>query len=563
MKKKWIGAAGMFFAVMLVFTILSRAADSVNVIQIQVKNPQNQMVTHQVTGTGKVEGSQEMAVFVQANLQVEQVLVHAGETVKKGDALMKLSGESIFAAAKELENKIKTLEGQVKDLESQKNVNNQKRASEQSWAENSYALAVQSGNVSVENARAEVNVARQRLEEFYQERETAAQEKNEMSGFTSGDTGEAADGTGESEPSENSFESGGETEIVLEEAQQDDIDYSIATQSGNETLDGSSQLSDNGGFEESFGELANLDSKASFSQSDNSASDDSEASLDSSGTSSSSEAGSTQDDSATEKALQDDLRAKQEALNEVIAGRNQTLASAGKNISDANAPQASDSTLENTKRELENTKEDLEKVTLLLDADGVVTAPSDSVLKSLSVQTGDITGQSAAAVLYLLDDDFWMTGTISKENLKYLDTGMDVRIKDNNNNDVSGASLENVTEDENDSDIWNVSILLPKGSLSIGQTAQFSISKDSGPYDCCVPLSALYEENGQNYVYVTDTENTVLGTVMVARKVSVTVKDKNQTTAALESGSISSGQQVIVSANRELKDDCRVRLSEN
>lgn len=561
MKKKLIGAAGMYFAVMLIFTILSRAADSVNVIQIQVKNPQNQMVTHEVTGTGKVEGSQEMAVFVQENLQVEQVLVHAGETVKKGDALMKLSGESISSAAKELENKIKTLEGQVKDLESQKSVNNQKRASEQSWAENSYALAAQSGNVSVDNARAEVKVARQRLEEFYQEREAAVQEKNEMAGFTSGDTGEAADGTGGAEPSENSFESGGETEIVLEESQQDNTDYSIVTQSGNETLDDSSQLSDNGELEESFGEPDNLDLEASFSQSDDSASNDSAVQPDSSGTSS--DAASTQDDSATEKALQDDLRGKQEALNEVIAGRNQTLASAGKNITDANAPQASDSTLENTKRELENTKEDLEKVTLLQDTGGIITSPSDSVLKSLSVQTGDITGQGAAAVLYLLDDDFRMTGSISKENLKYIDTGMDVQIKDNNNNDISGATVEGITEDENDPDIRNLSILLPKGSLSIGQTAQFSISKDAGPYDCCVPLTTLYEENGQNYVYVTDTENTVLGTVLVARQVFVTVKDKNQTTAALESGSISSGQQVIVSANRELKDGSRVRLKED
>ena len=533
MKKKLIGAAGMYFAVMLIFAILSRAADSVNVIQIQVKNPQNQMVTHEVTGTGKVEGSQEMAVFVQENLQVEQVLVHAGETVKKGDALMKLSGESISSAAKELENKIKTLEGQVKDLESQKSVDNQKRASEQSWAENSYALAAQSGNVSVDNARAEVNVARQRLEEFYQEREAAAQEKNEMAGFTSGDTGEAEDGARESEASVNSFESGGETETAREEAQQDNTDYSIAAQSGNETLDGSSQLSDNGELEEN------------------------------SGTSSSSDAASTQDDSATEKALQDDLRGKQEALNEVIAGRNQTLASVGKNISDANAPQASDSTLENTKRELENTKEDLEKVTLLQDTGGIITSPSDSVLKSLSVQTGDITGQGAAAVLYLLDDDFRMTGSISKENLKYIDTDMDVRITDNNNNDISGASVESITEDEEDSDIRKLSILLPKDSLSIGQTAQFFISKDAGPYDCCVPLTALYEENGQNYVYVTDTKNTVLGTVMVARQVFVTVKDKNQTTAALESGSISSGQQVIVSANRELKDGSRVRLKED
>ena len=202
-------------------------------------------------------------------------------------------------------------------------------------------------------------------------------------------------------------------------------------------------------------------------------------------------------------------------------------------------------------------------MTLLQDTGGIITSPSDSVLKSLSVQTGDITGQGAAAVLYLLDDDFRMTGSISKENLKYIDTDMDVRITDNNNNDISGATVEGITEDENDPDIRNLSILLPKGSLSIGQTAQFSISKDAGPYDCCVPLTTLYEENGQNYVYVTDTENTVLGTVLVARQVFVTVKDKNQTTAALESGSISSGQQVIVSANRELKDGSRVRLTED
>lgn len=73
-----------------------------------------------------------------------------------------------------------------------------------------------------------------------------------------------------------------------------------------------------------------------------------------------------------------------------------------------------------------------------------------------------------------------MTGSISKENLKYIDTGMDVQIKDNNNNDISGATVEGITEDENDPDIRNLSILLPKGSLSIGQTAQFSISKDAG-----------------------------------------------------------------------------------
>ena len=451
MKKKLIQATCLFFVMMLIFTILSRVSDSVNVIQIQTKNPANQMITHEVKGSGKVEGSQEVAVFVLENLQVEQVMVHAGQTVKKGDILLKLSQNSIQAALKNLDDKVKTLEGQAKDLESQKKVNSQKRAAEQTWAGNSYDLAVQSGNVSVDNARAEVQIAQQRLDEFYREKE-AKTSGDDLSGFTDGEEG---------------FNDG-ETTVTQE------------------------------------------------------------------------------DDSATETALQDDLRARQEALNEVIAGRNQTLASAGKAVSDASTPEASDSTLENVQRELENARADMEKVTVLQSTEGVISSPSDGVIKSLSVQTGDLTGQTAAVVLYSADGALRMTGTISKDDIKYVSAGADVKITDNNNNDIR-----------------DLSIIMPANSLSIGQSGDFSISKDAGPYSCCVPLSALYQENGKVYVYVTDTENTVLGTVMVARKVEVTVQDRNQTTAALGEGSLSTDQAVIVQADRELKDGSRVRISEN
>ena len=463
MKKKLIQATCLFFVMMLIFTILSRVSDSVNVIQIQTKNPANQMITHEVKGSGKVEGSQEVAVFVLENLQVEQVMVHAGQTVKKGDILLKLSQNSIQAALKNLDDKIKTLEGQAKDLESQKKVNSQKRAAEQTWAGNSYDLAVQSGNVSVDNARAEVQIAQQRLDEFYREKE-AKTSGDDLSGFTDGEEG---------------FNDG-ETTVTQE------------------------------------------------------------------------------DDSATETALQDDLRARQEALNEVIAGRNQTLASAGKAVSDASTPEASDSTLENVQRELENARADMEKVTVLQSTEGVISSPSDGVIKSLSVQTGDLTGQTAAVILYSADG-----GTISKDDIKYVSAGTDVKITDNNNNDISGATVENITENKEDNDIRDLSIIMPADSLSIGQSGDFSISKDAGPYSCCVPLSALYSEEGKVYVYVTDTENTVLGTVMVARKVEVTVQDRNQTTAALGEGSLSTDQAVIVQADRELKDGSRVRISEN
>ncbi|MCB5388595.1 hypothetical protein LIQ05_16635 [Blautia glucerasea] len=468
MKKKLIQATGIFFSVMLIFTILSRVSDSVNVIQIQTKNPSNQVITHEVSGTGKVEGSQEVAVFVLENLQVEQALVHQGQTVKKGDTLLKLSRESMEDAARDLEDKIKTLEGQAKDLESQNKVNSQKRASEQAWADNSYDLAVQSGNVSVDNAREELQAAQQRLDEFYREKE-AKTSGDDLSGFTDG---------------EEDF-TDGETAIAQE------------------------------------------------------------------------------DDSTAEAALQSDLRARQEALNEAIAGRNQTLASAGKAVADASAPEASDSSLENVRRDLENARADLEKVTALQNTDGIIVSPTDGVIKNLVVQTGDLTGQTAAAVLYSSDGALRMTGTISKEDMKYVSAGAEVKLTDNNNNDISGTTVENITENKEDNDIRDLSILLSDDSMAIGQSGDFSISKDSGPYSCCVPLSALYSEDGKDYVYVTDTENTVLGTVMTARKLEVTVQDQNQTTAALGEGSLSTDQGVVVQADRELKDGCRVRISEN
>lgn len=156
-----------------------------------------------------------------------------------------------------------------------------------------------------------------------------------------------------------------------------------------------------------------------------------------------------------------------------------------------------------------------------------------------------------------------MTGTILKEDRKYVSAGADVKITDYNNNDISGATVENVVENEADSDSCDLSIVVPDDSMSIGQSGDFSISKDYGPYSCCVPLSALYSENGKDYVYVTDTENTVLGTVMTARKVEVTVKDKNQITAALEEGTLSTDQAVIVQADRTLADGSRVRIAEN
>lgn len=468
-RQKKIGKAlGIFFVIMLIFTVLSRAADSVNVVQVQVKTVQNQMISHKVTGTGKVVGTKEQAVFAEENLKVEQVFIQEGQSVKKGDLLFKLSMDSIQKAWKEKVNEMEELNLKIRDLESQTQINEEKKALEQEWARRSYDISAQGSSISVENARVEVEAAQQKLNEFYQNRELAQNQ------------------TLQNQEGENE----------------------------------ANTVSDN-------------------------------------------TANNMTDDSTEEQALIDDLRVKQEALNAAIASQNEELAAAEKAILDSNLSEASDGSLENMERQRASNQEEMEDLNELLADEGKIRAEVDGVVKSLGVETGTLTTESAVAVLYLTGGNLRMTGTIYKEDLKYVEIGADVSIEGENGKKIEGASVEAIREDETEENMRVISIKLPDDSLSIGETIEFTISKDAGPFKSCIPLSALHEGNGETYVYVIDSQNSVLGEVWVARRVDVAVKDKNQSLAALEDGSISSDQKIIIDSDREISDGSRVRLQES
>ena len=157
---------------------------------------------------------------------------------------------------------------------------------------------------------------------------------------------------------------------------------------------------------------------------------------------------------------------------------------------------------------------------------------------------------------------FRFQAEVSKDDLKYIKSGGEVILKGADEKEITGAKVESVKEDSSNENQYILSVQVPEGTLSIGDTAEFTISQDAGPFNVCVPLSALYEENGRYYVYVTDTQNTVLGEVLVARKTYVNVKDKNSSTAALENGDLSSDQKIVTSSDREISSGSRIRLLE-
>lgn len=435
----------MFFVVMVLFTFLSRAADSVNVAKVQTSTIQNKMVSHVVEGTGRVEGTKERAVFAREGMKVAQVLVQEGETVEKGQVLLSLSASSIKEAIESKEAEQGELALKVRDLESQAGVDSANKAKELERAEENYRVAVENGDINMANAQMEVDVAKQKLQNYLNNK-----------GFMS---------------------------------------------------DGS--------------------------------------------------------DSSTEQALRDDVRAKQESQNQVIMNRNQEVLEAKRAIEDAKEEEAADSELETTKNQLETVQKELKTLNKLKERKGRVTAPCDGVVKTIASATGSTTTEEAAVILYMLGGELRMEGTVREEDLEYVQTGGNAVLKGSSGTQVEDAKIQSIKEDETDPNNRIVTVSVPENTLAIGESVEFTITMDAGPYATSIPLTALYEENGTNYVYVVDTENSVLGEVQVARRVDVRVQDKNESVAALVNGAVANTEQVIVSSDRAIEDGSRVRLQEN
>ncbi len=80
-------------------------------------------------------------------------------------------------------------------------------------------------------------------------------------------------------------------------------------------------------------------------------------------------------------------------------------------------------------------------------------------------------------------------------------------------------------------------------------------------YEQMIPLSALREDVNETYCLVLAEEEQMLGTVQTAKKVPVTVLEKDAKNAAITS-TLSVEDKVIVSSEKYVAEGDRVRLKE-
>ena len=72
-KKRLLRITAAFFACMLCFTVISRAADQMSVAAVVTARPENKMITHDIAVAGKVTQNQELAVTTEPDQRVKSI----------------------------------------------------------------------------------------------------------------------------------------------------------------------------------------------------------------------------------------------------------------------------------------------------------------------------------------------------------------------------------------------------------------------------------------------------------------------------------------------------------
>lgn len=513
-RKKVFGIFCGFLAVMLLFTILSRAVSGASMARVETVRITTGTIDHRVSGSGRVEAGKEIAVYTESGQRVKEICVRQGQSVKAGDVLFTVDmdelEEQILAAQQELEKS----KLQNQDASSSRNVELQNRERAKSRAAEDYNQAVADGDASVAQAKAAWDQAEQELQNYLAAGPPAGNAGESRSKQRTGGSDAGAGNDKEGDAAENDGEDTGESGAAAD-TQRDE------SEQGEENSQPKSSENEQNAEEERLAW-------------------------------------------ETEKARLEQAAAEAKAAYEAaVASRTENVKTAARALEDANAPTASDSTSRQNEITRQQQELALSKLQNLKHAEGKITAPVQGVVTNISIITGDFTTEGTAMRLADTSQGSRLVASVDKSNEKYVSKGCQVNITVSGSKEtITNYTVTSVTENEEDPTLLDIAVDMPDGSLETGVRAEIEIVQKSENYSAVIPIQALHEEQNGYYVLVMEEEQGVMGKELVAKRYEVKVQDKNSVNAALEDGLFTSEQEIISSSSRSIGDGSRVRKME-
>lgn len=506
MKQKKQIAAGIlagFFLVMVLCTVISRAAASLTVPLADTQNLKQGKLSMVFSGNGVVEAKEEKIISPEAGLRVAKVL-QEGSQVKKGATLLEYDADYLQEEIEEKNAEIRKLELSLS------------QARIQGEAEISVPAAESAGK-DLDLADAELSQAQAEYDQAYSEGEDQKSQAQADLDAAYAQAQEALDTAYAQATALEAEEKWEEAEALWQNAQ---AEYDTAIQNAQAEYDGVVSQAD-----------------ASISQARENLS--------------SRESARTQAQNAYDTA----------AAQDAAAAENQ------KRDQEENSYQQ-----QSIQVDIDLAKKELERLQQVSKAGGKILAEEDGVVKS-TVAAGGITDESSSIVLGT--GGYQVKGILTAEDLSRAEQGDTVKItlpgqgsaKEKTVTRIltgqSGSGEESTSQSQETSNAAGVFYADLEESTAVpGTQVTYEIEKQSdGSYEQILPLSAVREENGQTFCLIAEPVETVLGTEYEAKKVSVTVLEKDSSSAAVKSN-LSEDDLVITGSSKEVSEGDKVRLSQ-
>lgn len=258
--------------------------------------------------------------------------------------------------------------------------------------------------------------------------------------------------------------------------------------------------------------------------------------------------------------LQASVNELQSAYDSAVAQQSANNLTAQRALQDAQAEPAKDYSAQINDMSIEKLQNQLAELTELAGKEGRVTAPAAGTITNRYLEVGQKTPDTAAFTMTDESQGLRFVAEVDSDEGKYLSVGMEVSLKSASGNSQT-YSITSITSSEN-GDKRKLTVMLPAGSFALGESLSLTYTMESRKYDMVVPLSSLYKEDQQYYVYVVETQNTLLGDAYVTRRMDVDVLEKNGEYAAVNPSALDSDSKVITQTDRYVEAGERVRLAE-
>lgn len=566
---KW---TGIFFAAMIGFTLLSRALYQNSVAVVTTTIPSNGTIAHRVQVSGKAVQNQELAVTTVAGLRIASVNVNEGQQVKQGEVLFTLDLDYLGETITNQEQEMQKQKLSIQDAWSQSNATAQQRSNAQAQAEENYQSAISQAQTVLDRAKRELDRSEAALEAFYNgtsanQAEEKALEEAYQSAKAAYDAAVAAleqlnqeieaeiqrtiaeaeqeQPMPSEEPSEPSLQETGATDSP-ETIQEMEIPKAQSlTQTEKDQIAQSVR-------EHYAGQLAEMELAVQQTQ---------KTMEEANGALEAFRQEQTGSPALSEQDLLNNLEKARDSYEDAEAGLEDAKTVYGRAVESAGLPSATNSSAQIGQITYDQMALALDKLKALRDAKGKISAPVDGIVTASYLKTGDKTTDTTAVLLADLSQGCKFSGVVAEEQSQYIGVGDRVIIQSESNGkvyeDLPVTTLSGTKEEGG----YRITVQLPEGTLSLGAAAQLQFTRKSQPYACCVPISALHlDEQNEPYVLTVTEVDTVLGTQLQAQKVSVTVLDRNETTAALAEGSVGLQEKIIISSDRTVEPGSRVRV---